>query len=98
MEYFELFDRNVSSLNTFMSSLPVDLVNAVPIKKNQYYSLGSRSVKYILSRIRTKISQLKNDLFQNGISLQNKCTCGLSETHTIISSNVEITPYIEIDL
>ena len=34
----------------------------------------------IVSRMRTKSSQLRNDLFQNGILLQDKCTCGLSET------------------
>ena len=69
--------RTASSLNTFKSSL--NLVYAVP-KRNPYYSLGSRSVNSILSSMRTKCSQLKNDLFQNGILLQDKCTCGLSET------------------
>ena len=70
-------ERNASSINTFKSSL--NLVYAVP-KRNPYYSLGSRSVNSILSSMRTKCSQLKNDLFQNGILLQDKCTCGLSET------------------
>ena len=39
-----------------------------------YYSLGSRSVNSILSSMRTNRSQLKNDLFQNGILLQDNCT------------------------
>ena len=70
--------RAASSLKTFKSSL--NLVYAVP-KRNPYYSLDSQSVNYILSSMRTKCSQLKNDVFQNGILLQAKCTCGLSETH-----------------
>ena len=54
--------RNAPSLKTFKSSL--DLVYAIP-KRNQHYSLGSRSVNSILSSMRTKSSRLKNDPFHN---------------------------------
>ena len=68
------------SLNTFKSSL--DLVYDIP-KMNQYYSIGSRSVNTILSSMRIKCSQLKIEIFQNGILLQVKCTCGFSIRNTI---------------
>ena len=87
--------RSASSLNTFKSSL--NLVYAVP-KRNQYCSLGSRSVNSILSSMRTTCSQLKMIYFK----MEFYCNIGVhadyQKHNTTISLNVEITPYTRIDL
>ena len=87
--------RNASSLNTFKSSL--NLVYAVP-KRNQYYSLGSRSVNSISSSIKTKCSQLKMVYFKMEFYCKINVHADYQKHNTTISLNVEITPYIGIDL
>ena len=65
-------------------------------KKNSYYYYGDRRISCFLSSIRTKCSQLRNDLFNNKILLKNTCTCGLPETAFHYFLNVQTILYKEI--
>ena len=49
-------------------------------KSNSYFYLGNRKHTSILSSIRTKSSQLKSQLFLNGLAENSFCRCGQIET------------------
>ena len=49
-------------------------------KEIVYYLLGNRSINSVMATFRTKCSQIKDDLFKNGIIDSNSCTCGATET------------------
>ena len=57
-------------------------INTLYSKKkiNTYYLLGNRSINSVMASFRTKCSQLKDNLFQNGIIESNLCSCGNAET------------------
>ena len=70
--------RNVDSLNIFKSK--VDKLYP-RVKKNYYYYFGDRKVNSLLASMRTKCSQLRSDLYANKLTVNDLCSCGLSETH-----------------
>ena len=49
-------------------------------QKNTYYLLGCRAINSLMASFRTKCSNLKHDLFRNGIADRDLCICGASET------------------
>jgi hypothetical protein len=66
--------RNLTSIDTFKNFLKKDMP-----KKNQYFHYGKREAQVILSRLRTKCSNLNHDLFSKSIVDSPLCSCGKVE-------------------